>query len=325
MPPAWVPFPLASEHVTDTLLRSLREHLLDESEPLAGLLRKCLMLGAATGSDTLREWARQELYGYGDGDEVPEFRKVHGPAISMDSTSGRFWRQGDVIHRHQLPPDARQYVPEELWFKQPIDELARLAALEKIRFGSPGLAYAQSIWNRQLGPFQSIDGLSYTVSGSLVAGILGQVRTRLVDIVADLTVDTPLSELPKKERVDAVVSRHVRDVYNTTIQAPSGPVAIGSEAEATTQGLTVEDALRLLDKVQEAAATVAEAQRAEVLDALADLREAVESDDADTGDVVKKAGRLRAAADKLGVPTLTAAVGGAAQAVAQLALSGAFG
>ncbi|MFF3869930.1 hypothetical protein [Micromonospora sp. NPDC001898] len=49
--------------MTDTLLRSLREHLIDESEPLAGLLRKCLLLGAETGSQTLRDWARKELNG----------------------------------------------------------------------------------------------------------------------------------------------------------------------------------------------------------------------------------------------------------------------
>ncbi len=36
--------------VTDTVLQSLRTQILDESEPLAGLLRKCLMLGAETHS-----------------------------------------------------------------------------------------------------------------------------------------------------------------------------------------------------------------------------------------------------------------------------------
>ncbi len=32
--------------------------MLDESEPLAGLLRKCLLLGAETGSGSLRESVR---------------------------------------------------------------------------------------------------------------------------------------------------------------------------------------------------------------------------------------------------------------------------
>ena len=47
----------------NTLLQSLRESVLDESEALAGLLRKCLMLGAQTGSDSLRQWARYEVSG----------------------------------------------------------------------------------------------------------------------------------------------------------------------------------------------------------------------------------------------------------------------
>jgi hypothetical protein len=39
--------------MTDSLIRALREKVMDESEPLAGLLRKCLLLGAETGSDSL--------------------------------------------------------------------------------------------------------------------------------------------------------------------------------------------------------------------------------------------------------------------------------
>lgn len=66
----------------DSLLRSLRHHMLDESEPLAGLLRKCLMLGAETGSDSLRQWARRELNGYGAEDKLPTYRKLGFPPLS---------------------------------------------------------------------------------------------------------------------------------------------------------------------------------------------------------------------------------------------------
>jgi hypothetical protein len=311
--------------VTDTLLRSLREHLLDESEPLAGLLRKCLLLGAETGSEALREWARRELNGYGDEDEVPKYRRFYDVPISMDSMSGRMWRRGDIISRLNLPPEAREYVPEEFTLKQPIEELQHLAGQKKLSFTSPGLVVAQAIWNRKLGPFQSVDGLSYVMSGSAVTGILGQIRTKLVDVVADLTADTPMSELPKKGQVDAAVNHRLGDIYNTTIQTTNGPVAIGAKARASTEGLTVEDALRLLDKVQQAAADIADTQRGELLDALTELRAAVERDEPDTGEVVKKVGKLRAIADKLGVASVAAATGGAAQAITELSVSGAFG
>lgn len=311
--------------MTDTLLRSLRERLLDESEPLAGLLRKCLLLGAETGSDALRNWARKELNGYNADDEVPQYRKIPSPPIAMDSFGGFTVARNQIIDRHQLPHDAGKYLSDTLPFRQPIEELEQLAAQEHLSFASPGLAYAQSTWNSRLDEFEGIMNLRFVVPGSRIAGVVGQIRTKLVDLVADLTADTPLSELPKKDQVDAAVSHRIGDVYNTTIQRTHGPVAIGAKAKASTEGLTVEDALRLLDKVQQAAADVADTQRAELLDALAELRAAVESDKPDTGEVVKKAGKLRAIAGKLGDASVSAAAGGAAQALIELALNGAFG
>ncbi|WP_433574164.1 hypothetical protein [Nocardia brasiliensis] len=56
------------------LLGDLRERVLDESEPLAGLLRTCLALAAVTGSEALRSWAANELKGYEDRAEVPVCR-----------------------------------------------------------------------------------------------------------------------------------------------------------------------------------------------------------------------------------------------------------
>ncbi|MCV7746188.1 hypothetical protein M3B82_008105 [Micrococcus luteus] len=53
----------AKDTMTSSLLTDLRERVIDEAEPLPGLLRKCLMLGAQTGSQSLREWARFELKG----------------------------------------------------------------------------------------------------------------------------------------------------------------------------------------------------------------------------------------------------------------------
>ncbi|MFF3869931.1 hypothetical protein [Micromonospora sp. NPDC001898] len=87
-------------------------------------------------------------------------------------------------------------MPDEFPFRQPIEELEQLAGQGRLFFTSPGLAHAQSIWNDQLGPFQGIVSLHYVMSKPVVAGILSQVRTKLVDLVADLTADTPLSELP---------------------------------------------------------------------------------------------------------------------------------
>lgn len=313
--------------MTDTLLRSLRERMLDESEPLAGLLRKCLLLGAETGSVALRDWARKELNGYGDQDAVPEYRRLTGVPISVSSIIGNTRVTGQTISRFQLPQEAWEYLPDPMTFRQPVEELQQMSGLKSLSFSSPGLSMAQVIWNQQLGPFESITGLSYTITGSVVAGMLGQVRTQLVDIIADLTAETPMSELPSKRQVDTAVSEHIGagTVYNTTINTPTGPVAIGAAAQANTQGLSIEDVLSLLDAVEKAAQSVEIADQAEVLKAVTDLRLALSQTTPDTGEVVKKAGRLRSLGARIGGAAMLAATEGAASGIIEMVMSGALG
>ncbi|QHF21162.1 hypothetical protein GTU71_10185 [Rathayibacter sp. VKM Ac-2762] len=312
--------------MTDSLLRSLRERALDEGEPLAGLLRKCLLLGAETGSRSLRDWARLELNGYPDDLSLPEYRKVPGAPMTMDSISGNTWTTGQTVTRFDVPAAAREYVTEYLLLMQPVEELEQLAGNKSVQFKPAGLAAAQALWNRELRAFQSIVNLSYVLPGSVFADLLGQIRTKLVDLIADLTVATPLAELPSREAVDAAMLQrigHVGDIYTTTVVKPSGPTAIGAGARASA-GLSVEDVLALLAAVQRAADS-ADVDTTEVEDALAELREAVSKPQPETGEVVKRAGRLRAVADKLSVAAVSSAAGAAVSALTDLAMQGAFG
>lgn len=313
--------------MNDTLLRDLRNTMLQESEPLAGLLRKCLLLGAETGSVSLRDWARRELNGYGSEDEVPEYRKLHGVPISMNYVAGYTVVTGQIIDRFNLPANALEFVPEFMVLRQPVETLERQMLQSSLAFQSPGLSYAQALMNDESDEFQQITGLSYVMAGSALTGVVGQVRTKLVDLVADLTADTPPTALPDKKQVDEAVSRRVGDVYNTTIHATSGPVAVGAKAKAKSEGLSVAEVLELLDglkatvQVELAGADFA----AEVLEALADLRDELAAESPDTGEAVKKAGRLRKLGSKLGGAAVVAATEGAAGAVAELAMSGVLG
>lgn len=311
--------------MTDTLLRSLRERLLDESESLAGLLRKCLLLGAETGSDSLRKWARYELNGYDEGVELPAYRKLPTPPIAVDSVSRNAWAQNVAYSRFQLPRRARECIGEELQLRQPVEELEKLAGQKSLSFTNTGLAYAQALWNEELGPFQQIISMCFRMSGSAISGVLGQIRTQLVDVIADLTADTPLTELPRKDQVDAAVGQHIGTQYNTTIHEANGPTAVGNNVTAK-EGLSIEDALQLLDAVHtEAEGLSDEPAREELVEAIDDLRAEAQSDSPDTGAVVKKAGRLKAVSAAIGNATLSAAVGGAVEAFTSLAMGGVFG
>lgn len=194
-----------------------------------------------------------------------------------------------------------------------------------MHFKPPALAIAQSVWNGELDQFQSITSMSYVLSGTSFSGLLGQIRTKLVDVIADLTMTTPLTDLPRREDVDAAMQQrigHLGDVYTTTVVNPSGPTAIGAGATAST-GLSVDDVLPLLDAVKVAAQTN-DADTTELETAVTALQDAVSRPNPETGEVVKRAGKLREVADKLGIAAVSSATSAAVSALTELAMNGAF-
>lgn len=312
--------------MTDSLLTSLRNHMLDESEALAGLLRKCLMLGAETGSDSLRQWARKELNGYSTDDELPSYRKLPLPPLSADTMSGNTWATNMTYSVLQLPAKAREFLGDAFLLYQPVEELEQISTQKSLSFANNGLTYAQRLLNEGLGPFQQVMNLRFTASGSMFAGVLGQIRTQLVDLIADLTANTPLEELPRMEAVDAAVSMHIGAQYNTTIQSTSGPTAIGNNATAKAEGLSVDDAIRLLDVVRDSTLEVGdESARAEILRVLNDLQDELCATSPSTTEVVGKVSRLKEVAARIGGAGLSAAVSGAVEGLTTMVMSGAFG
>ncbi len=180
--------------------------------------------------------------------------------------------------------------------------------------------------NQETGPFQQVVGLRFKMQGSVVAGILGQIRTRLVDLIADLSADTPLTELPGKEQVDAAVGHRIGTQYNRTIHTASGPTAIGTRATAVIEQGVSADLFALIEEARKAAQQLEDKRQEELLDAIECLSaEASKAAGADTGEMVKRAGRVRQLAEKIGVPSLTAAVGGAVEAAVGIAMAGGFG
>ncbi len=64
-----------------SLLKDIRNAALEADEPIANVLRKCAVLGTHLKNNDLRDWALQELNGYDDEEDVPEYRRVSTPLM----------------------------------------------------------------------------------------------------------------------------------------------------------------------------------------------------------------------------------------------------
>ena len=62
-----------------SLLKEIRNAAVDANVPIANVLRKCAVLGTQLKNNELRDWAFQELNGYGSEAEVPDYRRVMAP------------------------------------------------------------------------------------------------------------------------------------------------------------------------------------------------------------------------------------------------------
>jgi hypothetical protein len=285
------------------ILKGLREQVLDESESLVGLLRKCLALGAVTGSDELRGWANNELKGYPDASPVPVYRELYAP-LFVDSTSGPTITRGQQISRIQVPTDLRHYVPEKLCLRQPVEELVQMASLEKApTMTGGGFSVAAALWTEQLDMFQSVDALYYKVMPSTIAGIVGLVRTTLLEIVIDMAKDVPLDALPNRAKVDSVVQVHVgsKDSYQVSVGTNQGVIGQGPGSTQIQNNSVPTELTALIGQMRDALEDINDPdQRADAEQAIDDFEESVSEDDPQPEKIKRRSRMLEKVATAVG-------------------------
>ncbi|MCZ1073269.1 hypothetical protein NXT08_24900 (plasmid) [Rhodococcus pyridinivorans] len=308
--------------MTENLLHSLRERVLDESAPVAGLLRACLMLGAETGSVDLRRWASKELRGYDDGD-VPAYRKLALPLFA-DSVSGNVVTTGQLISILHVPEKYRDRVPSEVVFRQSVEELEAMATNgpDTQKFTSDVLPAVAAAWSTEIGAFQEITSLYWKVGRTSIAGIVGMVRTTLVEMVADMTKGVPMNELPSKNQVDSAVQVNLygsQDQYTTNVGTNSGVIGQGAGSQQTQMnyGAVSAQLAELIAQMRSALDEVPDSDdRADVEQAIDDFEDAVTSN-AEPEKVQRRARALQRVASAVGSAVLSAAATEGAQLALQ--------
>lgn len=173
------------------LITEIERDAVDERVPLAGTLRKCVLLGARTGSTKLREWASRELNGYSpeDDDQLPEWRRVPTP-IQIDGIRGNFQFTGQTVSRYFLPEFARDAIKEEVtifWGVGELEAMVRNADERVIRLGPHMSSELVTYMNAKNNvPFQHIERLYWAVSVTAIQGVLDRGRSELIELVAEL-------------------------------------------------------------------------------------------------------------------------------------------
>jgi hypothetical protein len=216
------------------LLKEIEDDVLSERS-LAGALRKCIVLGGRAGSVALRDWANQELRGYGNDDEVPDYRTV-GALIRCNAIAGNTIITGQHFGSRGLPDYVQEHVSEEYTFRVGVGQLEAMAGQAEasenhaINLSLPGADLIAAAIDQEVGnPFQHITALYWSVSSSSIRGVLDQIRTTLAGLVAEMTAGLPVaSDTPSAELATQAV--------NVAVHGNKSRVHVTS-ASATDQGV----------------------------------------------------------------------------------------
>ncbi|MGW2748096.1 AbiTii domain-containing protein [Streptomyces sp. NPDC001450] len=179
-----------------TLRRSrldrLERDVLNESRPLAPILRQVIALGGHAHSEPLRTWALRELQGYEGTDvPIPDYRKVPAPLV-MDGLAGMYQFREQPVSMFDLPDFARDSLGDELRLGMGVGQIESLLARnpgQTVQLG-PAMAAELAVFMSQNSRRQVLR-LYWAVHPSTLEGVLDQVRTRLVQLVGELRAAMP--------------------------------------------------------------------------------------------------------------------------------------
>lgn len=209
-------------------LDRLEDDVLDESRPLAPILRQVIALGGHAHSEPLRTWALRELQGYEGTDvPIPDYRRISAPLMMevMDGLMGRFQPQKQPVSMFDLPDFAQESLGDVLRLGQGVGQIESLIARqpEQTVQLAPAMAAELAVFMSQ-NPSRQVLRLYWTVHPSAMEGVLDQVRTRLVQLVGELRAAMPHGQQnPTPDQV-AQALQHINvitgDNSSVTVTAP---------------------------------------------------------------------------------------------------------
>jgi AbiTii-like protein len=211
----------------DTLIAQIEQEALDDDASLAGALRKCVVLGGKSGSESLRDWATRELQGYYGQDDLPEYREV--PAqIQIDGATMTGLVTGQPFARSALPDFVQEKVHERVELRDGAGAIEALvqraeASGEAVKISLPMGGDIARIMSADLHG-QQILSIYWAIAPAAVRGVLDQIRTALTLLVAELRANMPPDEqIPSaaaaNQAVQLVVTGKRHKVSVNTAQA----------------------------------------------------------------------------------------------------------
>jgi hypothetical protein len=195
---------------SDRLLHQIEAGALRSKTSVSDLLRKVIELGGEARSAEMRDWAEQELWGYGPGAELPSYRQITAP-LQVDTLYMSLQVVEQTISSRALPDFAEYKITEDLNLFMGIAEIEHLTRRRpEVMLGHPGFHDLVALMNASGKYNTHIQRLYWTVSRGALNGVVEHVRTTLTVLVAQINANMPDGTTTLSEDVATNAVRQVQ-------------------------------------------------------------------------------------------------------------------
>lgn len=194
-----------------TLLDGIIQSVTETKEPIADILRRCLVLAHRLKNDAFKAWVERELNGYSGDEELPDYRTSVGVALGHFSGPVGAGLRNQPLPASVLGEELRHFA-RDITLRQPIS--AYDGADKKETYQLPWPADLVAMYQSSFIPGFALATAWMPVPGSMMAGVVDTVRTRLLTFVLEMQSELPddteqaVKELPS-EKVQQLVNIHI--------------------------------------------------------------------------------------------------------------------
>ena len=207
-----------------SIVEELQRDALDPNVAVSDVLRKALVVASKLCVSELKTWIERELYGYGPGDDVPEYRRMQGEVMAWHPTNG--W----------LPVHLEDSAWHAKLTRQPC--LQSVAQTESIARDAPvdaviTMHYLPETEHRLMEIIRSSSPPVLHVQPSVFSAMLDAVRNAVLEWALQLESDGILGAdmgFAPAEKAAAAARE-----YSVNINAPVSQLQIQQDSDGSTQ------------------------------------------------------------------------------------------
>ena len=198
-----------------SLLDDICSDLISESVDIANTLRKAKILASSLGLSEFREWVDSELNGYSNEGKAPEYRRIR--PVNLGTFSGPFGSglRNQPLPTYNLPPDVKK-LAESLVITDGVGAVKAQAAAaiksKKLHRKWPQEAVILAREAIQVEGMVLVD-VNQPISAYVFAGIIDQVKNRLLDFILGLQGSNVTSEDLERGTVKPELARNLFHIH----------------------------------------------------------------------------------------------------------------